>query len=782
MDPLYIAASAITVAALAEATCRAFVELRELCKTLPGRLHAISNEVTDIKVVLIQVAKVFKERASPIDAHQQSNTVVPRLLVRAEAKLEQLHLTLRSLIATCDRAKFTVLQAYAWRKEQPQLRALQAEINTIKCNLNVALGASNSRDMLRIRLDLESLSAVVPHAMDQTQGMREDVMLSLAQHNAGLQTSINHVYDIVDQRIAKVEHMIKKQGDRLQSEQSTQIGPYLRPILAERRRRSSESASRLNALQPSPSEGVRIRLNQYASNCSSNCRCACHIFKRSSTPTVVDSILGQMFVSYAGIPLLNEKCDVTECDKSQIPYVNMEYWFPLGLFWSQIVRLQLGYQSHLGPQVSLSMLRRVPDSAPCVKFAVDGSIHGLKDLFKRGLASPKDVSSTRGYSILCWALYAKQYQTCKFLVNAGADPDYRIVLGLSMMSLEEELILLPEHIDAVDALGRSPLIWAAARGHVHNVALLLGAGANPNLLDVQFTSAVSYAAERDHTVCIRLLLEAGADPDPPLPEGVKVGSGLNCAARNATDPLVMKKITPLIHAAQKDKASFAILLLEYGANINATTTLGQTSLTTAITHNSHKVLQLLLDRWFEYTECPRLKGTHLLQIAAMYADTETIEILKSTDHFALSYDRSYIAADFATLLHKRWDFSEKLSTAFEELIQLIGRQPDEEMNSSSWTRSNWAPNERMGQPNLTESGLLLGTHRSVQHTKSYIDDEEDSSEQSFDDAFDTVCGSKEDSSAQSFDNAPDTVCGSKEDSWEQSSDDGTDAVCGSKSS
>ncbi|KAL9007288.1 MAG: hypothetical protein Q9180_009715, partial [Flavoplaca navasiana] len=136
----------------------------------------------------------------------------------------------------------------------------------------------------------------------------------------------------------------------------------------------------------------------------------------------------------------------------------------------------------------------------------------------------------------------------------------------------------PEQIDAVDALGRSPLTWAAARGSDHNVALLLGAGPDPNLIDVQFTSAVSYAAERDHTVYVR---------------------GLNCAARNATDPLVIKllldfgadveasgveNIIPLIHAAQKDKASFAILLLEYGANINATTTLGQTPLTIAITH------------------------------------------------------------------------------------------------------------------------------------------------------------------------------------------------------
>ncbi|KAI4280845.1 MAG: hypothetical protein L6R38_004121 [Xanthoria sp. 2 TBL-2021] len=205
----------------------------------------------------------------------------------------------------------------------------------------------------------------------------------------------------------------------------------------------------------------------------------------------------------------------------------MEYWFPLGLFWSQIVRLQLGYQSHLGPQVSLSMLRRVPDSAPCVKFALDGNIDGLKDLFKRGLASPKDVSSTRGYSILRWALYGKQYQTCKFLVNAGADPDYR-------------------------------------------------------------------------------------------------------------------------------------------------------------------------------------------------------------------YDRSYIAADFATLLHKRWDASEKLLTAFEELIQLIDRQPDDEVNLPSSTPSDPAPNERISQPNLMESGLLHCPHRSVQDANSDTHHEDDSSEQSFDDAPDTL--------------------------------------------
>ena len=53
----------------------------------------------------------------------------------------------------------------------------------------------------------------------------------------------------------------------------------------------------------------------------------------------------------------------------------------------------------MGPQVSLKSLRRVPDSAQCVHYAMNGNTEGLKDLFNRGLASPWDVSSTRGYTL-----------------------------------------------------------------------------------------------------------------------------------------------------------------------------------------------------------------------------------------------------------------------------------------------------------------------------------------------------------------------------------------------
>jgi ankyrin repeat protein len=123
-------------------------------------------------------------------------------------------------------------------------------------------------------------------------------------------------------------------------------------------------------------------------------------------------------------------------------------------------------------------------------------------------------------------------------------------------------------------------------------------------------------------------LKPAHTPTPPIPGGVKKGSHLNCAARNSTDVLLLKSLldfsadvdssrvdcqTALIHTAQNDNASFAMLLLEYGADINATSTSGSTPLTTAIMNNSRDVLRLILDRWHEYSGCPRLKGPHLLR-------------------------------------------------------------------------------------------------------------------------------------------------------------------------
>ena len=161
-------------------------------------------------------------------------------------------------------------------------------------------------------------------------------------------------------------------------------------------------------LSSGSSEGVGMRVTQRGI-CRSGCLCSCHLQSRSSTPRLVDCVFGQMLVGYAGLPFVNAKCDINSCEKSQAAHISVEYWFPLGFAWSKILRLQLNYQARIGPQFELSTLRRVPDSAQCVKFALNGNVGGLKDLFRRKLASPWDVSTTRGYSVLRWAMYRKLY-------------------------------------------------------------------------------------------------------------------------------------------------------------------------------------------------------------------------------------------------------------------------------------------------------------------------------------------------------------------------------------
>ena len=239
-------------------------------------------------------------------------------------------------------------------------------------------------------------------------------------------------------------------------------------------------------------------------------------------------------------------------------------------------------------------------------------------------------------------------------------------------------------------MSRTPLLWAAARGDHQAVQILLDHNANPNILDMYLALPVSYAADRGHTLCTKLLLEAGALAEPPLPLGVKLGSPLNCAARNSIDPALLKYLltygalvdgtgidlnTPLHHVARKDNVRFAVLLLDYNADINASNLNEYTPLTTTIMYNSHGVLELLLDHWEEFSTCPRLKGPHLIEIAILYADVESIKLLTQTDHLNLNYDEKYTLKGFAKSLTERVDVTDELIAAFDELLLVLNHNP-----------------------------------------------------------------------------------------------------------
>lgn len=269
---------------------------------------------------------------------------------------------------------------------------------------------------------------------------------------------------------------------------------------------------------------------------------------------------------------------------------------------------------------------------------------------------------------------------------------HRIVLSLSLHhTLDGELERNPEAIHDTDLEGRTALSWAAARGDERSVITLLAHGADPNVTDITGITPLYLAANEGRPGSTRLLLEAGALPDPVKIKGKPSRSTpLLCTAMCNSNPLVMKTLldfganlearspdgeTPLLAVARAQTAVIALLLMESGANLNACSPDGKTPLTTAIAYNNHDVLQVLLTRWNQYRACPRLAGPNLLQIAADYADAETLSILAGAEHFRLREDRRYVKAAALEAVHRleqRPDWNEELSAAFEELLFALG--------------------------------------------------------------------------------------------------------------
>lgn len=141
MDPLSITASVIAVATLAAKLCATFSSLREVCSVLPGRLHALNNEIVDFEAVCRQVGSTLDERAAAkLDA--AADSAIRHLVLQARETLVEVHALLAAIVATSRRNR--VAGVRAWKKEHARLEQLQNEIKTVKCSLNILIGTSQS--------------------------------------------------------------------------------------------------------------------------------------------------------------------------------------------------------------------------------------------------------------------------------------------------------------------------------------------------------------------------------------------------------------------------------------------------------------------------------------------------------------------------------------------------------------------------------------------------------------------------------------------------------------
>ena len=198
---------------------------------------------------------------------------------------------------------------------------------------------------------------------------------------------------------------------------------------------------------------------------------------------------------------------------------------------------------------------------------------------------------------------------------------HRIIFGLSSKPLTVELEENPNAVYVTDAQGRTALDWATARVQMEDIAHLLAYGADPNNMDITGRTPVLHAVDSHSIPCLRLILEAGGNANPTMPKGMFRSSPLTAAGfagmpdmlkllldsdadPNACNP---EGLTALHSTSHVD---CALVLLEFGADLNACSSNGRTPLTGAIVHNNHQVLQLFVDRCYEYSTTTRLQSMY----------------------------------------------------------------------------------------------------------------------------------------------------------------------------
>ncbi|KAL9117116.1 MAG: hypothetical protein Q9187_006351 [Circinaria calcarea] len=267
-----------------------------------------------------------------------------------------------------------------------------------------------------------------------------------------------------------------------------------------------------------------------------------------------------------------------------------------------------------------------------------------------------------------------------YLEERGFSKLHKIVLGITSHRLEEELSICGASIDACDAEGNTPLIWAVRRNDTIAIRLLLSAGADPNICNKRGSSALIYAAQILDPAYVKLLLRAEADPRQTNNDGC---NALHFAAyhqdnREMIEVLVCACIspnwrnnwstTPLSMSAKHNFVISAEALIDLGADINSRDDEGDTALHNAVHFCADDVTQLLLARGATYTSWSS-DGFSIIHKAALVGGLRTLEILQQASFKEIDPDA--ISRQGSTPLQLAVQREEKPEGFVEKLQELL---------------------------------------------------------------------------------------------------------------
>ena len=216
---------------------------------------------------------------------------------------------------------------------------------------------------------------------------------------------------------------------------------------------------------------------------------------------------------------------------------------------------------------------------------------------------------------------------------------HRSVIGIEDEPVDQVVYAYPSIVDQKDSLGRTPLMWAAYRGEIEKLEILLSLQAKVDLEDNIGQTALSYAIIGKRWTCIEALLRVAAIKNP-------VGTSLLhiLAESDATSSHDLQIIQTLLDARLRVNETNALgrtvlrcaaywatpelveYLIDHGANLCLRSYSGPNALSDALKGNRSDNMKVLLEHGADHNSSLPDFGTFLHLVAAR-ADSENLRVL-----------------------------------------------------------------------------------------------------------------------------------------------------------
>jgi ankyrin repeat protein len=224
--------------------------------------------------------------------------------------------------------------------------------------------------------------------------------------------------------------------------------------------------------------------------------------------------------------------------------------------WAVALSLLGGCSHNTSPESSRQELNRIGvafNKETFIEAARSGEFRKVL-LFLDGGINP-DVTDDKGRTGLMKAAGFNEVATVQLLLDRRASVSLR------------------------DHDGMTALIYAVMAGSNNASRVLVDAGADINATDNRGATALIYAALDGHYECVRTLLERGAKPEEMTADGhtallLLVKRTKQAAVRPQSERNALFKV-------RMDPIRTLRILVDHGANVNATNRRGQTALTLA---------------------------------------------------------------------------------------------------------------------------------------------------------------------------------------------------------